>query len=267
MRAIKGYKDEWRVQEYLLITFFISWLAWGLLVLLTVLNAITLASPLGILLFVIGGFGPTISAIMCIESKITAKKVFAFMFQKQKRSLWTLLLFSGLLILTIALSSRELNPAMPWYVFPIVLVVTTFLGGGNEELGWRGTLQPTLERIIERRIKNKYLAFIATMIIIGLIWALWHLPLWFVPGSTQQGIPFVLFVVMAILLSFYLGYIYHRSNSVFYTMIFHGLSNLLLSIFIIKVNWIMVVGLLAMLILSIILAGRTKASKPDKAGS
>lgn len=267
MRAIKGYKDEWRVQEYLLITFFISWLAWGLLVLLTVLNVITLTNPFGMLLFVIGGFGPTISAILCIEGQITIKKIFSFIFQKQKGTLWVLLLFAGLLILTFTTSSRELNPAEPWYLLPVLLLVTTFLGGGNEELGWRGTLQPTLERIIERRIKNRRVAFVVTMTVIGLIWGLWHLPLWFVAGSTQQGIPFHLFMIMAILLSFYLGCIYRRTGSVFYVMIAHGLSNVLLTALIVKINWILVVGLLIMLILAIILADKKKPAQSNKAGN
>lgn len=260
MRAIKGYKDEWRVQEYLLITFFISWLAWGLLVLLTVLDTITLVSPLGIILFVLGGFGPTISAIMCIEGKITFKGVMSFIFQKRKGTFWVFALFAILLVLTTVLSSRELNPAEPWYILPVLLLITTFFGGGNEEPGWRGTLQPTLERIVEQRIKNKRVAFVATALIIGLVWGLWHLPLWFVPGASQQSIPFFLFMAMAILLSFFLGCIYRRTSSVFYAMLMHGLSNVLLSALVIKVNWILVVGLLAMLILSVVLATKDKPS-------
>lgn len=263
MRAIKGYKDEWRIQEYLLITFFISWLAWGLLVLLTVLGAITLMSPLGIILFVLGGFGPTISAIMCIEGNITTKSVFKFIFTHQKKTFWVFGLFALLIIAVVALSSMELNPAEPWYLLPILLIITTLVGGGNEELGWRGTLQPTLERIIARRVKNKTLAFCLTMVLIGAVWGLWHLPLWFVTGSTHQAMPFALFILMAVLLSFYLGYIYRRTGSVLYCMIFHGLANVMLSAFIIKINWILIVGLLVMLILAIVLPKPKLASEKE----
>ncbi len=44
----------------------------------------------------------------------------------------------------------ELNPKLPLYGIPIIFFVCTFFGGGNEELGWRGTMQPILE-------KNHYL--------------------------------------------------------------------------------------------------------------
>lgn len=54
MHTIKGYKDEWRIQEYVLITFFISWLSWGILILLTNLKAITFNHPLGMILFGVG---------------------------------------------------------------------------------------------------------------------------------------------------------------------------------------------------------------------
>lgn len=58
MHTIKGYKDEWRIQEYVLITFFISWLSWGILILLTNLKAITFNHPLGMILFGVGGIWP-----------------------------------------------------------------------------------------------------------------------------------------------------------------------------------------------------------------
>ena len=64
MHKIKGYKDEWRVQEYLLITFFISWLSWGILVTLSALGIAKLNSIVGMIIFVIGGFGPTITAVL-----------------------------------------------------------------------------------------------------------------------------------------------------------------------------------------------------------
>lgn len=265
MRTIKGYLDEWRVQEYLLITFFISWLSWGILILLTALHIVELNSVIGMIFFGIGGFGPTISGILCIEGKLTWQKLKNFIFSHQKKSFWYLLLFVVLECLAIGLSSGEVNPNLPWFIVPAILLMCIFVGGGNEELGWRGTLQPILERITDKKIKNPTLSFIVTTLIVGLIWAVWHLPLWFVAGSTQQGINFGLFLINAVLLAFWLACVYRRTGSVFYCMILHGISNTLMSLFVIKVNWLLALGFLGITILSIILAKKPRiVSKPTK---
>lgn len=266
MRTIKGYLDEWRVQEYLLITFFISWLSWGILILLTALNIVELNSPLGMLLFAIGGFGPTISAIMCLEGKITFKKVIRFIFHSKKGSWSYFLLFAVLSIACVGLSSFETNPAMPWYILPIVLLVCTFVGGGNEELGWRGTLQPVMERIMSKKVKHKTWSFVLATLLVGVIWVLWHLPLWFVAGSSQQSINFALFAISAVLLSFWLACLYRRTHSVFYCMLLHGLTNLLMSFFVIKVNWILCLGYTLMTVLALILSRNTTPVQKDIEG-
>ncbi len=261
MRTIKGYLDEWRIQEYLLITFFISWLSWGILILLTALNVVAFNSIIGIILFGIGGFGPTISGIMCIEGELTWQKLKNFIFGHKKKSFWYLFIFVVLECAVIGLSSGEINSEMPWFMVPAIFLMCTFVGGGNEELGWRGTLQPILERITDKKIKKPVLSFIATTLIVGLIWAIWHLPLWFVAGSTQQGINFGLFVVSTVLLAFWLACVYRRTGSVFYCMILHGISNVLMSFFVIEVNWILVLGFLGLTILSIILSRKPEPNR------
>lgn len=260
MRTIKGYLDQWRIQEYLLITFFISWLSWGVLIVLTALNVITFSSPLGILFFGIGGFGPTISALICLEGKLTFSKVRNFIFDHKKRTFGYLLLFIILETAAIGLSSMQTNSSMPWYALPVVFLACTLFGGGNEELGWRGTLQPLLERVCEKKIKNTTLRFVVIALCIGAIWGIWHLPLWFVNGSTQQSMPFGWFFLSAMILSFWLGCVYHKTKSVFYCMLLHGLSNVLMSFFIIEVNWVLVTGFLILTVVSIALVGISEHS-------
>lgn len=254
MRTIKGYLDEWRIQEYLLITFFISWLSWGVLILLTALNVAKFTDPLGMLFFVIGGFGPTISAVMCIDGKLSFKKVASFIFARKKRTFGYFLLFIVLEILVAVLSAAGTNPEMPIYALPFVFLVCAFVGGGNEELGWRGTMQPLLERIFAKKIKHPVLSYAAATLLVGVVWALWHLPLWFVNGSTQQGVNFGWFAVDAILQSFVLACVYRRTGSVFNCMLLHGLINVLMSFFVIQINWIMILGMILMVTLAVYLA-------------
>ncbi len=268
MHSIKGYPDEWRIQEYLLITFFISWLSWGILILLTAFQIVNLNSVIGMILFAIGGFGPTFSALICLEGKLTPKKFAHFIFNHKKQTFWYFLLFAILEALVIGLSSMELNPAMPLWTIPLVFIICTLFGGGNEELGWRGTLQPQMQRVIRKKLPKKYhrpwLIFTITVLAIGLIWAIWHLPLWFVSGTTQQNINFGVFIIATIFQAFWLGCIYARTNSVFYCMLFHGLSNLLMSLFVIKINPILIIGFIIMAVLSVLLGAKPKSNSPSK---
>lgn len=150
------------------------------------------------------------------------------------------------------LQTMETNPALPWYATPIVLLSATFVGGGNEELGWRGILQPELER--------KFPFPVATLIT-GCVWMAWHIPLWFVEGTSQQNMDFGQYAIYGLILSFWLATIYKKTNSVFFCAIFHGFANLLLSFFVIKINWILVVGLIVSLVISLWLYDRRTPEK------
>lgn len=64
-------------------------------------------------------------------------------------------------------------PFSPWYqVFP-ALAQAFFLLGTNEEFGWRGVALPLLQR--------KFSPFWAGLIL-GIIWAAWHIPAFFISG-------------------------------------------------------------------------------------
>jgi len=94
--------------------------------------------------------------------------------------------------------------------------MTTFLTGGNEEIGWQGFLQPSLEKI---------LPFPLATVTTGLIWAVWHLPLFFTPGSSQAGTSFLVFTAACLLARFWLAALYKVSQSILYCVLFHGAIN------------------------------------------
>ncbi len=239
-----------KVITYLLITFAITYTFWWGLAVLTNLNIVNSSQGIFTLLHVIGGFGPTIAAIAVLPKK-SPKEILRFVFSCKKNSFWYLLLFCGMQGLIIGLSSMEINPAMPWYAAPIVLLSATVVGGGNEELGWRGIMQPHLE---------KKLPFPIATLITGCVWMAWHIPLWFVVGASQQGINYGLYCIYGLILSFWLATLYKKTNSVFFCVVFHGFSNLMLSFFVIKINWILVVGLILSLVFTIWLYYKYKES-------
>ena len=104
----------------------------------------------------------------------------------------------------------------------IILPITLFLGG-NEEAGWRMILQPELEK--------KYNFNIATLIT-SVIWWLWHLPLFFIKGSSNSNMNYFLFGIMCLTLGYALATIRKKSNGVFPCVLFHCLINALSAIFI-----------------------------------
>ncbi|MGE7091852.1 CPBP family intramembrane glutamic endopeptidase [Lysinibacillus sp. NPDC048646] len=114
----------------------------------------------------------------------------------------------------------------PLYLALIELPIM-IIGGGLEEIGWRGFLQPTLQK--------RWSSFTST-IIVGVIWAIWHLPLWFVVGSNQMNMNFLWLPLSALALSFLLTVIYLSTKSIFLCIIFHAFINSLWDVFIPNTN-------------------------------
>lgn len=232
------------LKYFLIITFSITGIAWISLAVLTKLHVISFAHPMAAVLHIIGGFGPTIAAVLLIDRKLTLKAVITFVFHGKRKSMACFWVLSVMAIATIGISSMEWNAALPWYLAPIVFLQAVLIYGGAEELGWRGTMQPLLEK--------KYCFPIAT-VITGVVWGVWHIPLWFVEGSSQQNMNFVFFLILAVILSFWLAALYKKTQCVFLCNIFHGLINTLLSVFVIKLTPVLVLGLVVMLAYSIYL--------------
>lgn len=67
-----------------------------------------------------------------------------------------------------------LSPSMP-FGFMIFFLIYDGLG---EEIGWRGFALPRFQ---------ENLGSFGGSIVVSVLWALWHLPLFFMPGSSQYG--------------------------------------------------------------------------------
>ena len=186
------------------------------------------------IIYIIGNFGPAIAALFCIDGKNYLLCLKKFLFSYKKHGIWFFLLLVALVTLTLGLSSMEWNPQMTALNFFITLLGSTFVYGGEEELGWRGILQPVL---------SKKITFPLAALACGIIWALWHLPLWFIEGHPNQSMPFWMQATLGIFLCFWLGTVYERSESVPLCMLFHGFVNVLLSSFVLKFNFALIFGI------------------------
>jgi len=111
--------------------------------------------------------------------------------------------------------------ANPVVFFPLVLL--SFMSGPfSEELGWRGF---ALDPLIERH------GFTGASVLLGLIWGVWHLPLYFMPQTWhgQMGFRFEgfwLFLLMTIGLSSLMSMVYLKTGrSILSAMLMHLGSN------------------------------------------
>lgn len=158
-------------------------------------------------------------------------------------------------IVSFGLPSMELN--MPINAVMVLnFLACTVMYGGNEELGWRGTMQPILQ---------KKLPYTLAMLTVGIVWAVWHLPLWFIEGDSHQGMSFLFFAILAVLLSFWLSAVFNATVSVLLCMIFHGMTNVLMGVFVIKINPLFIAGLLIMTAISICISiSKLKKQEAEK---
>ena len=105
----------------------------------------------------------------------------------------------------------------------VLFVPILFIGGPlGEEFGWRGFLQDALTE------KNMFRG----TLILGLVWSLWHLPLFFIEGTVQSHIPFLQFMLQNTLFAFYYTWFYNRTHgSIIWMIIFHAVANVSAAMF------------------------------------
>ena len=102
----------------------------------------------------------------------------------------------------------------------IGIVLGTTIGGGQEELGWRGFAQPELQA--------RY-GGLRAAVIVGVLWGGWHLPLFFDPTAVHSQWPLasqLAYFVGIVAFSILLAWVYNGSGgSVLLAMLMHGTEN------------------------------------------
>jgi membrane protease YdiL (CAAX protease family) len=216
-----------RLRLFLIITFAITWGGWWALAALVPSSGLKFDNVPIMSLYILGGFGPTIAALISVFATPAEGSFREFtrrLLRWRVNAIWyvfalafpTVLEFSSLKIA----SALGATPAAPfvlkawWQIIP--LFGTMIVGGGLEELGWRGVAQPAMEKHATRPLA-------ATMI--GAIWVSWHLPLFFIPGTAQFHSSFLIFAVFTFGNTFVLAWVYGRTQSILLCVGFHAASN------------------------------------------
>jgi membrane protease YdiL (CAAX protease family) len=167
-----------------------------------------------VILFFIGGFVPSLVAIILTrirEGTDGLKSLLQRCLQFRLGLRWYLsivivvLLGSAGQLLIHSLLGNSFNFSLYLAQLPsfIPLII---IGPISEELGWRGYLLSKLQL--------KWNAIVSS-VFIGIVWAFWHLPLFFLIGTSQHELhlPFIGFLVGTVAVSIIFTWINNNTNS------------------------------------------------------
>jgi membrane protease YdiL (CAAX protease family) len=211
---------------FLLLTFAFTWTAW--------LAPAALAAPgkggffgVGSPVFLLGVFAPGFLALALTaydEGRAGVAQLLARIGKWQVGTRFYLFAvgYMAATKLLAALINRIASGAWPTFgdtPLPLMLgaiLVSTWVQAG-EEVGWRGYALPRLAT---------YLGLGGASVVLGVIWALWHLPLFFLQASGSEGQSFPIYVLHVTALSVAMSWLYWKTEgSLLVVMLMHASVN------------------------------------------
>lgn len=209
---------------YFALTFLLAWIWW------LAMDAAT--APLTTvwirgLLFLPGTFAPAMVAIWLTwrsHGREGTRALLSGMFESRVRTRWYVFAvgYMAAVKLTAAMAHRVITGAWPafgqepWFLLVLAIVSSTPVQAG-EEIGWRGYALPKL---------GARMGLARASVLLGVIWAAWHLPLFFMPGTGNTGQPFFLFLATVTALSVAMAWLYaHAGGSLLLVMLMHAAIN------------------------------------------
>lgn len=203
---------------FVALTFALSWSAWGAAIL-------TGSDAMG--WRIAGTFGPTVAALFLAGAAGRAalgQLLSGFMRWRAPTWVWIFAFVSTAAVGVAALwIHTALGGAPDWpggraiLLAPVVFVWVLVFSVAGEETGWRGYLLP---RLLDRT------GPVRASLALGVFWALWHLPLWVMPGDFHAAIPIPLFAAQILAVSILYTWLWQASGgSLVIAHVFHAASN------------------------------------------
>lgn len=154
-----------------------------------------------------------------VSIKFNKKSVFNIFtdFFNFKKSVKSYLLVFGFIILLFGpqFAQNQINDNVYWYTF-VILFLQSIIFGGIEEIGWRYTWQPIIEK--------KY-SFVISCITTFFSWSLWHYMYFYITDSITS-INHPTFLIGLLGSCFILGAIYKISQNLWLCVLYHCLLNM-----------------------------------------
>jgi len=223
--TLRAWLDRAPLFGFFALTFAWSWACWALS------PVVRPQLPwLATLLMFVGSFGPSLAAIVVVASTRPGGGLHAWLSScLHWRIGWGWWAFALLIPLAVMLLAAGLHIALGGYIatapasghllmtvvnLPLVLLLGGPLG---EELGWRGYALPVLQDRLGWRTAS---------LALGLVWGVWHLPLFFIDGTAQARIPLDLFLLSVLAMSVVFAWLVNRTaGSVVAALLFHTAIN------------------------------------------
>jgi uncharacterized protein len=216
-----------RIVTFFVLTFALTWGVW--------LPFWVFGEPGGDLVRIMGTFGPTLAALILTttyDGSAGLLRLLRGLFIWRIGCPWYLFSLLGTAAIVLPSiwlhvrlggDSPTFNDAEDWYLIFVYFFYILFLSVLGEEIGWRGYALPWLQ--------GRYNA-LTSSIILGLVWGIWHAPLFLTTDGFHNTIPFTLFILQAVALSIIMTWLFNNSRgSLLIVIVFHAASNTTLGIF------------------------------------
>jgi membrane protease YdiL (CAAX protease family) len=213
--------------RFFAIGYAISWVLWVPVAIVEPAPAIKLP------LVLLGAFGPSAAGFLLAAPAERRELIRRFVELGRIPPLWWILILAFHPLIAAAggwIGARLGGPPVRVDWSPIATIgsaavwlpLTLVAGPLSEEFGWRGYVQDRLQAI-----GGPFNASIA----LGIMWAMWHLPLFFIDGTQQAATrfgtwAFWMWSTRLVFLALAYTWIYNRTaRSIFAVVLFHFLSN------------------------------------------
>jgi uncharacterized protein len=253
--------------SYFALTFGWSWVCW----LLSPAVEPTSPSLASVLMFA-GSFGPSVAAVFVIaltEGRAGLHAWFGRCLQRRADWGWMALAFflpAALMALAVAGhialgGAIERSPAKGHVLMTVANFFLVLLLGGplGEEFGWRAYALPSLQESRDWRLASLGL---------GLVWGVWHLPLFFIKGTSQAHIPLALFMLSVVAMSVLFAWLVNRcAGRVVAALVLHTAINTWPSVIPVLPSgdghrpYVLLVAMLVLLALGLLLQSRVATPK------
>lgn len=259
------------ILSFVLVAFVVSWAAWGVLALLDSEPGLNIAG----LLWLLGGLGPPIAAIVVTQvtdGSQATRQLLGRLLQWRVGWRWygvavllPALVVAGTVIIDAVI--RGVSTPTPGLEFALLLVglivYSSIIAGGLEEIGWRGFALP--------RLQSSFDALTASLAI-GVVWVVWHAPLFLASGVVQAELPILPFFIQGIALAVVFTWVYNSTRgSLLLVVLLHGAYNAWLSsVWLLREDidpttmWIMVALVVVIAVAVIAVYGRAHLSRIER---
>ena len=175
-------------------------------------------SVIGVVLIVLSGVSSALWGILyqCKYNHKSFMEIIKDFFDiRQSIMSYLLVLMFLLIVFGGAIISKGFQMESVWV--PILLFLKALAFGGIEEIGWRYTFQPVMERMV---------TYIPAVFITFICWGIWHFLFFYIDGSLASiNVPF--FLLGLLTNCFVLSALYAYSGSLWICVMTHALINAL----------------------------------------